>query len=44
MVQFMRLQRVGHDWATEIHEQSKKKATLLILLVKRHDMLQTQTG
>ena len=40
MVQFMGLQRVGHDWATEQQEQSKKKATLLLLLVKRHDVLQ----
>ena len=33
MVQSMRLQRVGHDWATE-QEHNKKKATLLVLLVK----------
>ena len=33
MVQSMRLQRVGHGWATE-QEHNKKKATLLVLLVK----------
>ena len=44
MVQFMGLQRVGHYWATEQREQSKKKATLLMLLVKRHDMLQHRLG